>query len=65
MNLIASTKDSSLTVRMPKDLLSAVKEAARSSGRSQNTEIVFRLAHSLGIRPTEAPSSHSDATVTR
>lgn len=47
--LIATSKDLAVTIRFPKQVLTAVKSAAKTNGRSQNSEIVFRLAESLGL----------------
>jgi hypothetical protein len=49
MPLIATSKDPAVTIRFPKQVLTAVKTAAKTNGRSQNSEIVFRLAESLGL----------------
>ena len=45
----ATTKDQSVTIRFPAQVLTAVKTAAKTNGRSQNSEIVYRLAESLGL----------------
>lgn len=47
--MIATKKDRPVTIRFPVDVLAAVRSAAQRNGRSQNSEIVFRLAQSLGV----------------
>lgn len=49
MNLVASAKQPPVAVRFPQKLLEAVTEAAKKNGRSRNSEIVVRLANSLGL----------------
>lgn len=50
MNMVAGAKESPVAVRFPKPLLEAVTAAAKQNGRSRNSEIVVRLADSLGLR---------------
>ncbi|MBU0592457.1 MAG: Arc family DNA-binding protein [Sulfuricella denitrificans] len=47
MNLIASKKDQSVTVRFPVGLLDRLDNVARKQGRSRNSEIIKRLDESL------------------
>lgn len=49
MDIIAKANDQAVTIRFPKQVLVALRKAAKSSGRSRNTEAVLRLANSLGI----------------
>lgn len=41
--------DPSVRIRFPAIVLRTVRRAAKRSGRSQNSEIVLRLARSLGL----------------
>lgn len=56
MNIVAKGSDRSVRVRFPKALLIKLDEAATEGGRSRNTEIVKRLAESLGVLRTKKPS---------
>lgn len=47
MNVVATSKDPSVRVRFPKEILKKVSAAAKQNGRSRNSEIVHRLATSL------------------
>lgn len=40
-----------IAVRLPKPLRDAIDKAATENQRSRNSEIVFRLSNSLGVRP--------------
>lgn len=51
----AKANDPSVRIRFPKAVLKKVDGAARESGRSRNSEIVWRLAESF--RPPEAPAA--------
>ncbi len=57
MRINATTKDPAKTVRFPGELLQKIKEGAAASGRSENSEIVFRVALGLGLVQSEGPSS--------
>lgn len=47
--MIAKKNDPAITIRFPREVLDQATKAAQSSGRSRNTEIVVRVAQSLGI----------------
>ena len=47
MAIKASRKDPGVRVRFPSNLLRALDRAAKTSGRSRNTEILYRLSESL------------------
>lgn len=47
--MIAKKTDPAVTIRLPRELLDKATRAANRNGRSRNTEIVLRLAHSLGV----------------
>lgn len=49
MKLSATSKDKSVRVRFPQEVLKSLDESAASEGRSRNTEIIKRLGDSLGI----------------
>lgn len=49
MPAVESIKEQSVTIRFPRKVLTAIKAAAKENGRSQNSEVVYRLAESLGI----------------
>lgn len=53
MKLVASAKENPVVIRFPKTVLDAVTTAARANGRSRNSEIIVRLAASLGFEPTK------------
>lgn len=61
MNLVAKANENPVAVRFPKPVLDAVTAAAKASGRSRNTEIVVRLAESLGLRDTVTAVSAAGA----
>jgi hypothetical protein len=42
-----------LSIRIPSDLLEAVRERARADGRSVSGEIVFAVRKQIEIRPVE------------
>lgn len=48
--MIARKQDPAVTVRFPRDVLERATRAAKASGRSRNSEIVIRLAQSLGLK---------------
>lgn len=50
MNFIAKANENPCLLRLPKPVLDALNDAARRNGRSRNTEIVIRLAESLGLK---------------
>lgn len=50
MNMVAGAKEPPIAVRLPRPVLDAVTAAAKQNGRSRNSEIVVRLAESLGLR---------------
>lgn len=61
MNLTGSRKEKPIGVRLPPGLRERLKAAAAANGRSQNSEIVVRLADSLGIkREPDAPHDNTD-----
>lgn len=47
-------QDPSYPLRMPKDLRALLEEAAATSGRSVNAEIVARLRQSFKTQPSQA-----------
>lgn len=47
--MIAKKTDPAVTIRFPKKVLDGVTRAASTNKRSRNTEVVSRLAESLGI----------------
>ena len=49
MDLVASRKDPAVLVRLPGRVLAALDSVAKKNGRSRNSEVIFRLAQSLGI----------------
>lgn len=49
MNLKAGRGEKPISVRLPEPVKLALDEAAGKSGRSRNSEIVQRLAGSLGL----------------
>lgn len=51
--MIAKRDENPVTVRFPTDVLKRITESAKENGRSRNTEIVLRLADSVGMRPTK------------
>jgi phosphoglycerate-specific signal transduction histidine kinase len=51
-------------LRLPRDLHRKVHEAAASSGRSMNAEIVARLQESFSVTEQDAPSSRRLQTIT-
>ena len=61
MNLIAGRKEKPIGVRLPAAVRRALDESAAQNGRSRNSEIVFRLAGSLGVMPERDPGPDSDA----
>lgn len=50
MNVKAKAKENPVVIRFPKAVLDGVTAAARENGRSRNSEVVVRLAESLGLR---------------
>lgn len=61
MNVVAKANENPVSVRFPAPVLKAVTAAAQKSGRSRNTEIVMRLAHSLGLGTGAANAETSGA----
>lgn len=57
MDLIAKAKDSATLLRLPKPVFDALNEAAKRNGRSRNSEVVVRLAESLGLKEREEKSA--------
>lgn len=57
--IVASRKDPSVRIRFTAALLREIRAAARRSGRSQNSEILYRLAGTfdMAIAPVESPRS--------
>ena len=53
MQKIATRKDPSVLLRVPKPLLKSLDAAAAKNGRSRNTEVIVRLAESLGLNGSE------------
>ena len=51
MKPAASRKDPAVLLRLPRDLVKRVGEAAKKSARSRNSEIVLRLQKSLDEQP--------------
>lgn len=49
MIMVAGAKENPVAIRFPKAVLVAVTEQARANGRSRNSEIIVRLATSLGL----------------
>lgn len=49
MKVSATSKDKSVRVRFPANVLKSLDESAAVEGRSRNTEIIKRLGDSLGI----------------
>lgn len=47
--MIAQRKDRSVTVRFPPGVVEKLAVEAKKNGRSRNTELVIRLASSLGL----------------
>lgn len=45
--LVAPTKAESTVIRFPKGVLAQLSKAAAQSGRSRNSEIVYRLVNTL------------------
>ena len=50
MTMIARKQDPAVTVRFPRNILDKVTQAAKASGRSRNSEVLVRLAQSLGVK---------------
>lgn len=50
--LVAPTKAESTVIRFPKGVLGQLTKAAAQSGRSRNTEIVYRLVNTLKQKKT-------------
>lgn len=53
MRMVAGAKENPVAIRFPKAVLVAVTEQARVNGRSRNSEIIVRLATSLGLDHTK------------
>lgn len=49
MSLIAGRNEKPIGVRLPEAVRNALDQSAARNGRSRNSEIVFRLANSLGV----------------
>ena len=47
MDVVATAKDPSVRIRFPKTVLKKVDVAAKQSGRSRNSEIIYRLVESF------------------
>lgn len=50
MSYVAKRSDKSVPVRFPPELIGPLDAAAARNGRSRNSEIIVRLAESLGLR---------------
>ena len=51
--MIAKRDENPVTIRFPGDVLKRITDEAKTNGRSRNTEIVVRLAESVGLRPSK------------
>lgn len=49
MNYVAKRGDKAVPVRFPKEVIGSLDAAAARNGRSRNSEILVRLAESLGL----------------
>lgn len=49
MDYVAKRNDKAVPVRFPPEVIERLTDEARRNGRSRNSEIVIRLADSLGI----------------
>ncbi len=47
--MIAKKTDPAVTIRFPRKVLDGVTKAAQRNRRSRNTEVIERLASSLGV----------------
>ncbi len=54
MQTIATRKDPSVLLRVPKPILKSLDAAAAKNGRSRNSEVLVRLSESLGLTPAPA-----------
>lgn len=54
MSLIAKANENPVVIRFPRSVLDAVTESARRNGRSRNSEVVMRIAQSLGVEPSSS-----------
>lgn len=52
-NIIAKSKDKTVTIRFPDGLVPKLDKAAQKAGRSRNTEVIVRL-----LATFEQPGSH-------
>lgn len=53
----ATRKDPAVLVRLPRDVLKKVDAASAASGRSRNTEIIYRLQLALQADAAQSPAA--------
>lgn len=56
MSMVAKSKDKSVRIRFPGDLLGKLTDSAARSGRSRNSEIVWRLTESCRLDKKQGKS---------